>query len=138
MKKLSVILVLLELCFSMAACSSNSSEPSASPSEIPSESEQSSTESESNQLESGDNVSIVGQVAVTIRDDGDTISVQVQREDGRWVIYRCQLKDEFIEEAKEFRMSDVAKISGSFLSMTDLEQENTAIIVNLYDCEIIE
>ncbi len=35
-------------------------------------------------------------------------------------------------------MSDVAKISGSFLSMTDLEQENTAIIVNLYDCEIIE
>lgn len=46
MKKLSVILVLLALCFSLAACSSNSSEPSASPSESPSESEQSSTESD--------------------------------------------------------------------------------------------
>lgn len=138
MKKLSIVLTLLALCLSLVACSSNSDESATPPSGSSIESEQSSNESESNQLKSGDNVSIVGQVAVAIRDDGDTISVQVQREDGRWVIYHCQLKADFIEKAKEFKMSDVAKINGSFLSMTDLEQENSAIIMNLYDCEIVE
>ncbi len=144
MKKIiSMIMVLtmcLTMCLTMAACSSTPNEPSMSnpPENNLVESEQPSSESESTELTSGDNVSIVGQVAVTIRDDGDTISVQVQREDGRWVIYHCQLKDEFIDRAKDFKMTDVAKISGSFLSMTDMEQENTAIIVTLYDCEIIE
>lgn len=138
MKKLSILLILLVMCFSLAACSSNSSESSTPSSDSSTESEQSSSESDSNHLKSGDSVSIVGQVAVTIRDDGDTISVQVQRKDGRWVIYHCQLKADFVEKAKEFKMSDVAKVNGSFLSMTDLEQENTAIIVNLYDCELTE
>lgn len=119
MKKLFAILITVVMCFAFASCSSNNQESSEN------------TDSTEEQ------VSIVGQVASTVGDDS-TLSIQVQNEDGRWVIYHCEMKDEFLDEAKEFKLSDVAKVNGFLLNEIDSEQENTAIIVNLYDCEIVE
>ena len=34
-------------------------------------------------------------------------------------------------------MLDVVEVKGKFMSITDMEQENTAIIVTLYDCELV-
>lgn len=120
MKKLFAILITVAMCFAFASCSSNNQESSE------------------NTDYTEEQVSIVGQVASTVGDDDSTLSIQVQNEDGRWVIYHCEMKDEFLDEAKEFKLSDVAKVNGFLLNEIDSEQENTAIIVNLYDCEIVE
>lgn len=118
MKKLICGLLAMMMCSLLVACSS--------------ETKPGNTESTEEQI------SIVGQVASTVADDDSTLSVQVQDENGRWIIYHCDMKDEYLDEAKEFKMSDVAKVKGYLLSEMDLEQENTAVIVNLYDCELVE
>ena len=84
----------------------------------------------------GDAVSIVGQVAGSVLINGNTLWVQVQQSDGSFVIYHCQMKQEFIEAAESLKMLDVVKVDGLFLSYFDLEMENTSPIVTLYDCEI--
>ena len=84
----------------------------------------------------GDAVSIVGQVAGSVLINGNTLWVQVQQSDGSFVIYHCQMKQEFIEAAESLKMLDVVKVDGLFLSYFDSEMENTSPIVTLYDCEI--
>ena len=138
MKRIGIILTMLVVCFMLVACSFNSNESSVSSSGMSTESEETFNEFEIDQLKSGDTVSIVGQVAISLQDGSDTISVQVLRENDRMLLYRCQLKSEFLDEGKELELLDVVKIKGTFLNIMDLEQENTAIVVNLYDCEIFE
>ena len=60
------------------------------------------------------------------------------------MVYHCQLKDEFLEQGENLKMLDVVKVKGCFLSVSDMAgetetatTENTAIIVTLYDCEIL-
>lgn len=132
MKKLFVGLLTLTMCFALASCSSDNQESSGDTKST--ETQISSEDTES----TGEQISIVGQVAADIEDGESTLSIQVQNDDGRWVIYHCDMKDEFLDEAKEFKLTDVAKVKGYVLSKSDLGQENTAIIVNLYDCEIVE
>ena len=120
MKKLFATLIAFTMCFMLASCSSDNQGGSGDTKSV------------------DEQISIVGQVASTVRDDDSTLSVQVQNEDGRWVIYHCEMTDEFLDEAKEFKLADIAKIKGYLLNETNLGQENTAIIVNLYDCEIVE
>lgn len=125
-----------------SSASSASNEPGStsvgeSTSSTPSPSEQSSTPVNIEDLSSGDEVSIVGQAASTGLVNGNTVWVQVSQPDGTFVIYHCQLKDEFIGEGEEVKLLDVVKIKGSFLSLLDSEQENTSPLVTLYDCEIV-
>ncbi len=134
MKKLIALLLTMGVCFSFAACSSDSGKTS----ETPSESSSVSEESESNEYEQGDEISVTGQVAVALKEGDTKLSVQVQGDNDRWIIYHCEMKEEFVGKASEFKLTDVAKIKGSFLSIIDSEQENTAIIINLYDCEIVK
>ena len=89
-------------------------------------------------LQSGDTVSIVGQRANSTLANGNTIWVQVRQPDGTFVIYHCQLKDEFLESAEGLKLGAVAKVNGLFLSLAEFEQENTSPLVTLYDCEIVE
>lgn len=96
-------------------------------------------------LKQGDEVSIIGQKANSTLVNDKTIWVQVLRDGERTIIYYCQMKDEYIEEAGALKMLDVVKVKGNFLNVVDLvdepenplPSENTAIIVNLYDCELI-
>ena len=88
--------------------------------------------------EKGEAVKIVGQVAANSLVDGNTLWVQVLNENSRTIIYHCKMKDEYISEAEKLNILDVVKIRGSFLSKMDLEREDTAILVTLYDCEIIK
>ena len=126
MKKLIAMLLAVGMCFTLGACSTEKQGENPTIAETKSK------------LSAGDEVSIVGQVASTVRDGDSTLSIQIQNEDDRWVIYHCEMKDEFLEEAKGYKMSDVVKIKGLFLNEMDLEQENTAIMVYLYDCEIVK
>lgn len=95
-------------------------------------------------LKQGDEVSIVGQTAASTLENGNTLIVQVLRNGDRTVVYHCQMKDEFIAEAEGYKPLDVAKVTGKFLSLTDmagepgveLPKENIAILVTLYDCEL--
>ena len=96
------------------------------------------TEMDITELKQGDTVSIVGQVASSRLVNDDTIWVQVKQSDGTFVIYHCQMKQEFIDSAEQLEMLDVAKVTGFFLSLTEFEQENTSPIVTLYDCELVE
>lgn len=95
-------------------------------------------------LEIGDEVSVTGQKANSTLVNKKTIWVQVVKEGERTVIYHCQLKDEFVEQGGNLKMLDVVKVKGSFMSVSDMAgatetatEENTAIIVTLYDCEIL-
>lgn len=95
-------------------------------------------------LKQGDEVSIVGQTAASTLENGNTLIVQVLRNGDRTVVYHCRMKDEFIAEAEGYKPLDVAKVTGKFLSLTDmagepgveLPKENIAILVTLYDCEL--
>ena len=95
-------------------------------------------------LSQGDKVSIVGQVASYNLQNGNTLLVQVLKQGERTIVYHCQMKDEFIDKASEYTMLDVAKVSGKFLNLVDLStepdvelpEENIAILVTLYDCEL--
>ena len=89
-------------------------------------------------LKQGDSVSIIGQKANSTLVNGNTIWVQVQQEDKSFVIYHCQLKDEYIDKAESIQMLTAVKIKGLFLSFMDMEMENTSPLVTLYDCELID
>ncbi len=124
MKKLLSILLVLSMCFALASCSSEKQE-------APKETTENTTSAE-------EQISVVGQVASTIGDDDKILSIQIQNEEGRWVIYHCTMLDEFVDEAKEYKLTDIAKVKGYLLNEMDSGQENTAILVYLYDCEIVE
>ncbi len=152
MKKVTSMLLVLGLLFSLCSCGSPTETtpsvepsqtvevtPSPDPTQEPVESSISFTD-----LNSGDEVSIVGQKANGTLVNENTIWVQVVKEGERTVVYHCQLKDEFLEQGENLKMLDVVKVKGCFLSVSDMAgetetatTENTAIIVTLYDCEIL-
>ena len=152
MKKVTSMLLVLGLLFSLCSCGSPTETtpsvepsqtvevtPSPDPTQEPVESSISFTD-----LNSGDEVSIVGQKANGTFVNENTIWVQVVKEGERTVVYHCQLKDEFLEQGENLKMLDVVKVKGCFLSVSDMAgetetatTENTAIIVTLYDCEIL-
>lgn len=88
------------------------------------------------QLKTGDTVSIIGQKANHDLVNDNTIWVQEQQEDGTFVLYHCQLEEEYIDEAEDIDIAAAVKVKGSFLSLMDLKQENTMPIVKLYDCTL--
>lgn len=88
------------------------------------------------QLQSGDVVSITGQRANSTLANGNTMWIQVQQSDGTFIIYHCQLKDEFFDDAEGISMGTVVGVEGLFASLANFEQENTSPLVTLYDCEI--
>lgn len=148
MKKLFAIMLGLVMVFGLVGCSAT---PNGELSDNLSQSvvddlsdatdevtEDTSSDVEINiaELKQGDEVSIVGQVAGSTLVNGNTLWVQVKQRDGDFVLYHCQLKDEYIEQGENFKTLDVAKVKGSFLSLMDLEMENTMPVVTLYDCEL--
>ena len=141
------IFVVLGLCACGSTPSSNTTEQATEPtteptspqtqveneSEVPDETEMSLLD-----LKQGDEVSVVGQKANSTLVNENTIWVQVQQEDGSFIIYHCQMKDEYVSAAGELKMLSVVKLKGLFLSYTDMKMENTSPLVTLYDCELIE
>lgn len=152
MEKVTSMLLVLGLLLSLCSCGSPtettpSLEPSqtieAAPSPDPTQKPMESSTLFSD-LNAGDEVSIVGQKANGTLVNENTIWVQVVKEGERTVVYHCQLKDEFLEQGENLKMLDVVKVKGCFLSVSDMAgetetatTENTAIIVTLYDCEIL-
>ena len=152
MKKVTSMLLVLGLLLSLCSCGSPTETtpsvepsqtievtPSPDPTQEPVESSTSFTD-----LNAGDEVSIVGQKANGTLVNENTIWVQVTKEGERTVVYHCQLKDEFLKQGESLKMLDVVKVKGCFLSASDMAgatetatTENTAIIVTLYDCEIL-
>lgn len=132
MKKLLCTLLSILLVLLMAACGGGTAEGKKEEDEI------TKKEVVLEDLKQGDVVSIIGQKANSTLVNGNTIWVQVQREDKSFVIYHCQLKDECTDEAESIQMLAVVKIKGLFLSFMDMEMENTSPLVTLYDCELID
>lgn len=132
MKKLLCTLLSILLVLLMAACGGGTAEGKKEEDEI------TKKEVVLEDLKQGDVVSIIGQKANSTLVNGNTIWVQVQREDKSFVIYHCQLKDEYTDEAESIQMLAVVKIKGLFLSFMDMEMENTSPLVTLYDCELID
>lgn len=146
MKKIMFLIAIFAVVCVLGGCSENESNKTTENSQQESStsekvSGQTST-SESTTVhiptEKGEAVKIVGQVAANSLVDGNTLWVQVLNENSRTIIYHCKMKDEYISEAEKLNILDVVKIRGSFLSKMDLEREDTAILVTLYDCEIIK
>ncbi len=138
MKKLfAIILALLIMGVCLTGCGNNQSSMEPLKEESVEESAQDS-ESNLKDLNQGDLVTIVGQVAGTTLVNGDTLWVQVKQSNGSFVVYHCQLKHEFIKKAETLDILSIVKVKGSFLSFSEFEQENTADIATLYDCEIVE
>ena len=133
-KKFICSLVVLVLMFTVVACSSSQQTDKANTTQSKTVSEEIDIKS----LKADDEVMIVGQKANSTLVNNDTIWVQVQLEDGTFVIYHCHLKEEYLETASEMKMLQAVKVKGKFLSLIDLEAENTSPIVNLYDCELIK
>ena len=127
------LLMVVVLMFTVVACSSQQTDKA--------DTTQSKTVSEKIDIKSlkvDDEVTIVGQKANSTLVNNDTIWVQVQLEDATFVIYHCHLKDEYLETASGMEMLQSVKVKGKFLSLIDLDAENTSPIVNLYDCELIK
>ena len=132
MKKMLCISVIIVFLVALTACGGKSGTPTTAP------------DIDIYALKQGDEVSIVGQTAASTLENGNTLIVQVLRSGDRTVVYHCQMKDEFIAEAEGYKLMDVAKVTGKFLSLTDmadepgveLPKENIAILVTLYDCEL--
>lgn len=143
MKRWIGLALTLIMIFALCACGSTAS-TAGGRQETPAP-ENKETEVSLDDLKQGDEVSIVGQKANSTLVNDKTIWVQVLRDGERAIIYYCQMKDEYIEEAGALKMLDVVKIKGNFLNVVDmagepensLPSENTAIIVNLYDCELV-
>jgi ABC-type glycerol-3-phosphate transport system substrate-binding protein len=153
-KVMAVLLAALMLAMAMVGCSTsgtsgssgNTAEDSnASPSAV--EETQAATDAadegetqnetlDLKELKQGDDVSIVGQVASSGLATDGTLWVQVEQGDGSFVVFHCQMKQEFEEEADALKMLSAAKIKGAFLNVTEFEQANTSTLVTLYDCEI--
>lgn len=144
MKKFVSLILAILVMFSLCACGAENNETEVKePDPVSDVSEPSVTEDEVAEksiadLSQGDKVSIVGQVASSGLVNENTLWVQVQQLDGSFVIYHCQMKQEMIETATGYKMLDVVKVTGSVLSVMDLEQENTSPLVTLHDCEIEE
>ena len=133
-KKFICSLMVVVLMFAVVGCSSSEQTDKA-------DTTQSETVSENidiKSLKADDEVTIVGQKANGTLVNNDTIWVQVQLEDGTFVIYHCHLKDEYLETAGEMKMLQVVKVKGKFLSLIDTDAENASPIVNLYDCELLK
>jgi RPA family protein len=133
MKKWLSLTLAIFMVFTLCACGS-----SPSTSQTDNQIQTQLTQEEVYRLKQGDEVSIVGQKANSTLVNENTIWVQVQQNDGTFIVYHCQMKDEYLTVASELKMMDVVKVKGFFLSYTDLDQENTAPLVTLYDCELIE
>lgn len=132
MKKLLCTLLAILLVLFMAACGGGTAEGKKEEDEI------TKKDVALEDLKQGDAVSIIGQKANSTLVNGNTIWVQVQQEDKSFVIYHCQLKDEYIDKAESIQMLTAVKIKGLFLSFMDMEMENTSPLVTLYDCELID
>ena len=132
MKKLLCTLLAILLVLFMAACGGGTAEGKKEEDEI------TKKDVALEDLKQGDSVSIIGQKANSTLVNGNTIWVQVQQEDKSFVIYHCQLKDEYIDKAESIQMLTAVKIKGLFLSFMDMEMENTSPLVKLYDCELID
>lgn len=146
MKKALSFLLALLMVISLCACGdtstpatddTSSSEQSNEPVESVVEEEPVEEGVAFEDLEIGDKVHVIGQKANATLVNDNTIWVQVVETDKRTVVYHCQMLEEYISEAEVFDMLDVVEVKGKFMSMTDMEQENTAIIVTLYDCELV-
>lgn len=83
-------------------------------------------------------VSITGQKANATLVNNNTIWVQVQQPDKSFIMYHCQLADEFLKECSDIPMGTVVKCEGKFSNLMDLQQENTSPVVTLYECKIIK
>lgn len=144
MKKILTIVAMVVLASSLVGCaSSNSNDNVNTGSSITVDTEMDSSgsvdsEMDITELKQGDEVSIVGQVASSGLVNGDTLWVQVKQSDGSFVLYHCHLKDEFLERAASLKTLSIAKVNGFFLSLMDLEMENTMPLATLYDCELVE
>lgn len=141
MKKLTaLIMALLALSMILAGCGSEKQTESNKGEAQVSEKTQSSQTSSMNikDLKQGDEISIVGQVASSSLVNGDTLWVQVKQSDDSFVVYHCQLKSDYIDKAAVLKLGSIAKIKGFFMSFSEFEQENTAELVQLYDCELTE
>lgn len=134
MKKYIICGLMLSIVFGLVGCGENGTSEESTPSVVPS-SVSSSVSLDS--LKQGDKVSITGQVASGGLVNGDTLWVQVQQNDGSFVIYHCQLKEEFIEKASDLKMLKVVSVKGLFASRFEVNQSNTSPLVTLYDCEIL-
>ena len=129
MKKLLCISVIIVFLVTLTACGGKGNTPTVA------------ADVDVYALKQGDEVSIVGQTAASTLENGNTLIVQVLRNGDRTVVYHCH---EFIAEAEGYKPLDVAKVTGKFLSLTDmagepgveLPKENIAILVTLYDCEL--
>ena len=145
MKKILILTVCIVVMMGFTGCGGSAASTATSDSESVSENNsvaspstnQSETLVDVESLSSGDEVSIVGQVASTGLVNGNTVWVQVSQSDGTFVIYHCQLQDSFIGEGEGLKLLDSVKIKGLFLSLMKSSQENTSPLVTLYDCEII-
>lgn len=143
MKK--VLSLFLAVLAALVLCSCGSTSPPQMDEQTPSQTQVETepdtvdeSETSLTDLKQGDEVSIVGQKANSTLVDENTIWLQVQQDDGTFVIYHCQMKDEYISAAGELKMLDIVKLKGCFFSYADLQQENTSPTVTLYDCELIE
>lgn len=133
-KKLICSLVVVVLMFTVVACNSSQQTDKADTTHSEAVSENIDIKS----LKADDEVTIVGQKANSTLVNNDTIWVQVQLEDATFVIYHCQLKDEYLETASGMEMLQAVKVKGKFLSLIDLDAKNTSPMVNLYDCELLK
>lgn len=141
MKKLiAVIVALLAMSLLFTGCGGEKKTESDKSETETSETVQSSQTSSANlkDLKQGDEVSVVGQVASSSLVNGDTLWVQVKQSDDSFVVYHCQLKSDYIGKAAELKLGSIAKIKGLFMSFSEFEQENTADLAQLYDCELTE
>ena len=157
MKKLICITLAITCLMSLAACGTKEEQKTetAVPVSDVQEEQNTDTKVEStenreevslSELKQGDEVSIVGQTAASSLENGDTLWVQVLRQGERTIVYHCQMKDEYIEQAEKLNILDVTKVKGNFLNLIDmanepdvsLSPENIAIIVTLYDCELTD
>ena len=147
MKKLISLVLAIIMVLSLCACGSTSqstgieNEQGASVQEYDNSTPTSENDNDSDidltDLKQGDEVSVIGQKANSTLVNENTIWLQVQQEDGTFIIYHCQLKDEYLSAAGELKMLDIVEVRGYFLSYTDMQQENTSPLVTLYDCELI-
>lgn len=142
MKKIVIALLVLAMMIMVAGCDStetpigDTGNPSTTESGVNTTDDTESDGINLSECKQGDVIAIVGQVAGSKLVNGNTLWVQVKQDDGSFVIYHCQMKQEFIEAAESLATLDVVKIDGLFLSYADMEMENTSPLVTLYDCEI--
>ena len=148
MKKLVSLVLAIIMALSLCACGSTSqstgseNEQGVSVQEYDNSTPTSENDNDSDidltDLKQGDEVSVIGQKANSTLVNENTIWLQVQQKDGTFIIYHCQLKDEYLSAAGKLKMLDIVKVRGCFFSYTDMQQENTSPLVTPYDCVLNE